>query len=422
MNPFNRDDFLWLTSDEASPILEQVQAAFEERTNAVRIAKSLRKTTTPTRSALVMEQAQLRIRARRKFSHADKMFFTRRGLEQASGQRLAEYKARRFTETTNVADICCGIGGDLIALAKRNAESSSGGSVSRTIGVDNDDLTCLFAQKNLEVNGLASGRVQVEHADFADFDLEAMDGLHIDPDRRTHERTVHGNRFSPNLEDVFSEIDSDMSVAIKVAPGTPSELYFPVGLQREWIGDHRECKQQVLWSGPATDKPGHRTATSVAKDGRYSQISIDELELDPTVEVFDSIHRYIFEPHPAVLAAKLTDIVARQHELRRFTTSIAYLTGDDPTEDPLLTQFEVLEVLPLNIRKTVDVLNSLGVGEVEVKKRGIETVTADQFARMKLSGPNFATIILTRLRRTRIVVIAKRKSNKLTMPASDETT
>ena len=119
MNLETRDDFLWLMSEEADPILKQVQGAFAERVNVVRIAKSLRKLTTPTRGALVMEQAQLRKKAGQKFTRASRMFFTRRGLEQASGQRLAEYKASRFQSLENVADVCCGIGGDLLSLARR---------------------------------------------------------------------------------------------------------------------------------------------------------------------------------------------------------------------------------------------------------------------------------------------------------------
>lgn len=417
MNPETRDDFLWLMTDEAAPSLKKVQAAFEERINAVRIAKALRKTTTATRSALVMEQAQLRVRARRKFTRASQMFFTRRGLEQASGRQLAAYKARRFEALANVADICCGIGGDLIAFAKRGLKDSKTASDHlNTVGVEIDELTCLFARRNLEVNSLDLNQVNVQQVDFADFDLTDFDGLHIDPDRRTKDRTVHGNRFSPSLQDVFSRISPDCSVAIKVAPATPWANYFPVGAQREWIGDHRECKQQVLWLGPATDKPGHRTATYIGKGGVVSQVSVAEENLDQTIGVFDSIHQYVFEPHPAVLAAKLTDTIARKYGLRRFTSSIVYLTGHEPIDDPLLAQFEVLDILQLNIRKTSAILKILEVGEIEVKKRGVEDVAAAQFGRMKLEGPNRATVILTRLGRNRIVVIAKRKDNPLTLP------
>ena len=119
MDPSTLEDFLWLMSDEATEILRQTQEAFDERINAVRIAKSLRSKTTPTRAAIVMDQAQLRIRGRQKFELAGQMFFTRRGLEQSTGQDIAAYKATRFEGIGAVADLCCGIGGDLQGLVRR---------------------------------------------------------------------------------------------------------------------------------------------------------------------------------------------------------------------------------------------------------------------------------------------------------------
>lgn len=406
-------------SDSASTILTKVGGAIEDHVNAVRIAKSLRKQTTATRAAMVMEQAQLRIRARRKFSRADQMFFTRRGLEQATGRRLAAYKARRLRGLPLVADVCCGIGGDLIAIAKRNAgQPENEPAATETIGVDLDELTCLFARRNLEVNSIEPDRVEVRNIDFSEFEMEQLNALHIDPDRRTEDRTVHGNRFSPRLQAVFERVSPHCSAVVKVAPATPGAEYFPVQMQREWIGDHRECKQQLLWLGPATDLPGHRTATYVGKRGVVSQVSIAETEFDQTVEVFDTIHAFVFEPHPTVLAAKLTDVLARQYELRRFNSSIVYLTGNQPVDDPLLTQFEVLEIVPLNLRKVAEVLRGLDVGEIEVKRRGVEEVIAGQVSRLKLNGTRRATVILTRRGRSRIAIIAKRKKNPLVSTAS----
>src|SRR6266511_2969792 len=61
-----------------------------------------------TRAAL--ETALLRRRARAKFRHADRMFFTREALEQASSEPVARHRARRFAGLGVVADLCCGIG------------------------------------------------------------------------------------------------------------------------------------------------------------------------------------------------------------------------------------------------------------------------------------------------------------------------
>ena len=73
--------------------------------------------------------------------------------------------------------------------------------------------------------------------------------------------------------------------------------------------------------------------------------------------------------------------------------------------------------MSLNLRNTQRALKQLDVGVIEVKKRGIEQVTAEQFGRLKLEGPNKATVILTRLGRTRVSIIAKRPDNDLQAPA-----
>ena len=416
MNLETRDDFLWLMSEEAFPILEEVQGAFADRVNVVRIAKSLRKLTTPTRGALVMEQAQLRRKAGQKFTRASRMFFTRRSLEQASGQRLAEYKATRFQSLENVADICCGLGGDLLSLARRNELGKSTVPTARTIGVEIDELTSLFARKNLDVYSLKRGLADVRQVDFANFDLSKLDGIHVDPDRRVQERTVHGSRFLPSLPDVFQRLSSGCTAAIKVAPATPYAKYFPLNIQREWIGNDRECKQQVLWVGPGTAQPGHRTATHIGKQGEVRQVSILESESRPDVIVGNQMKRYLYEPHAIVLAAQLNNVVGHRHGLQRFSADVVYLTGDEDVEDPLLTRFEVLAVLPINLRKTQVFLNRLEVGEIEVKKRGVDDVTASQFKRLKLEGDQRATVLLTRLGRSRIAVIAKRRGNPITNP------
>ena len=66
MTTNNYEDYRWLISAQAAPILTETQIAIENRVNALTIAKKLRKQISAERSALVMEQAQLRIRGRKK--------------------------------------------------------------------------------------------------------------------------------------------------------------------------------------------------------------------------------------------------------------------------------------------------------------------------------------------------------------------
>jgi hypothetical protein len=295
----SQKEFAWLTSEAAEEHLAVAIRLFEKNLNPLKTAKLLRKSITPERAAMVMEQAQLRIRARNKFKNADNMFFTGRSLEQSSSELLATYKAKRFRSCQNLADICCGIGGDLMALAKR-AHDNTGFA---TVGVVSDSVATHFAAANLKA--AAALNVKVENASFADVDVSEFDGVHIDPDRRVRGRTTVGHFFEPTLKEIFERLSLDRQmVAIKVAPATDFEYPgFPI--ERQWIGQWRECKQQVLWAGPEIQEDT-RVATVVAKDGARCHFRFLESDTMPrTPKVADEIGPFIYEPPPSILAAKL---------------------------------------------------------------------------------------------------------------------
>src|SRR5215831_16380737 len=65
-----------------------------------------------------LAQHELRLRARAKFTRAMDMYFTRPGLEQASAEAIARDRSARYKDAARVMDLCCGIGGDLVALAE----------------------------------------------------------------------------------------------------------------------------------------------------------------------------------------------------------------------------------------------------------------------------------------------------------------
>src|SRR5918999_5369622 len=84
-------------------------------------AARLRARHPPDLVAAVLTQLRLRARARDKFGpDADRMYFTRDGLEQATRATVAAHRARRFAACPAaggqagrrpVLDLCCGIGG-----------------------------------------------------------------------------------------------------------------------------------------------------------------------------------------------------------------------------------------------------------------------------------------------------------------------
>lgn len=393
-----RQEFNWLFSEEGKSLVALVESDFQQRKNALSINKSLRKQTTPVRAAIVIEQAQLRMHALKKFACADQMFFTRRGLEQSTALQIARYKATHLRGLKNVADICCGIGGDLIALAARAV------SGIHTVGMDADELTAAIAGHNLA--GVGIFNAEVRHQTFEDADLLDFDGLHIDPDRRAKSRTVRGDFFQPKLPDVYAALTPEQTVAIKVAPATPFHDAMPSGLQREWIGDNRECKQQVLWSGPKTPKPHSTTATMVANSGKVFTYSATSKRVAAgRLGSAPAIGESIFEPHPTVLASGLMSSLAEDVGLLPISEHADYLTGSLIQKTPLLSEYKIVETMKLDLRQISAALRRYNVGEIIIKKRGVEQEIFNQLIRLKVAGEHRATVIATRHLRRRIAFI-----------------
>src|SRR5262249_45220977 len=137
------DDYKWLVSEEASPWLARAREEWEAAGGEVTVATvgRLRRDLSAERAHLILEQAELRQRAQEKFSRAGKMFFTRKGLEQATDEGIALYKSARFPSgNCELYDICCGIGGDLIALVQDRI----------CTGGDIDPICQLLAEQNIK--------------------------------------------------------------------------------------------------------------------------------------------------------------------------------------------------------------------------------------------------------------------------------
>lgn len=401
------NDFVWLTSASAAELLCTTMDLFAKNHNPLKTAKLLRKSISPSRAALVMEQAQLRIRARRKFSDADRLFFSGKSLQQSTSSRIATYKVRRFSGVKRIADICCGIGGDLISLAKHDGENIE------TVGVEKDPVTAHFANANLAALNIKNAKVLCRS--FEDFDAAAWDGLHFDPDRRANGRTTTGSLFEPSMRDIFDRIDTKRQlVAIKVAPATEIEMpEFPV--EREWIGEWRECKQQVIWAGPSITESS-KVATIIDNNGAHCQFRHpDNSKIEKPPQIAGSIGPYLYEPHASVLAAGLGEVVAAKHSLQYLSRGVAYMNGQSLLRDvePILKCYRVDDVLPADLKLIQKKLKQHGVGQLVVKKRGVDQVLADRVSRLKLSGDRKATVMLTRHRRSRRAVLVTRMSPSL---------
>ncbi|NLE38246.1 MAG: hypothetical protein GX621_09505 [Pirellulaceae bacterium] len=405
MNP-TCDDFRWLLGNEGRAWLDRTSeprgatgAASAGARSEVAFAAALRRELSAERTHLILEQLELRRRARAKFVLADRMFFTRLGLEQATDQVVATYKARRLDGGVTF-DLCCGIGGDLAALGVRGP----------AIGVDRNRMHALLARENARVAG-KGGDVAVVVGDVTELHLDENIVWHLDPDRRADGRRSTQVAFhSPGLGVIEGMRGRDPDAAIKLAPAADPPAEWQAAAELEWISRQHECRQLVAWFGHLAEQPGLRRATIL----RATTLA-DEPEAYCLIgrpgrprEASGQIGRYVFEPDSAVLAADLTGELADQHALSALTVGGGYLTGDEPIESPLMARFEVLESLPFDKRRVKRLLAQREFGRLEIKFRGVPIQPDTLRRQLRVKGDVSGVLLLARRGESVTAIVARR--------------
>jgi len=317
------------------------------------------------------EEAALTLGTRLRREHPD-------GLEQATRQSVAQVRARRFAGRGRVADLCCGIGGDLVAIAR------AGCSV---VGVERNPLTAEVARANARALGL-SERVRVETGDVAAYDLAGFDTVFCDPARRTARgRVFDPAAYSPPWGWVTRLFARDC--AVKAAPGIPHELV-PEGVEAEWVSDHGEVKEAVLWSGGLGSGVSRRATLLPSGATLTPDHALGEAPMG-------RVGRYLYEPGGAVVRAHLVAEVAAVVGGRLVDPTIAYITADRLVVTPYATAYEVTDVMPFGLKRLRAALRERGVGTVTVKKRGSAIEPERLRRQLRLHGRGSAVVILTRV-------------------------
>ncbi len=364
----------------------------------------LRRRFSSEEAAGLLEVATARQRATQqaKFSRAGEMFFTKSGLEQASGETIATYGAARFARYlppgSQIADLGCGIGGDSLALARH----------FHVTGVDLDPARLLFAQANAAALGLAD-RFTTLQADLTTLDPTPFEALFFDPARRTAEgrRIFSVEGYSPPLSIVKSWLAKTPNLAVKIAPGVNYAELDDYDCEVEIISEHGDVKEAVLWFGgfrPMISPLPRRRATLLP-----SADTLTDQPSQPSVESSEPL-AYLYEPDGAVIRAGLVEGLAHQLNALKIDPTIAYLTASELAITPFAQAYRVIESLPFSLKKLNQRLNALGAGRVVVKKRGSPIEPQELERALKLKGPSSAEfiVVLTHIKGVHSAIIAQK--------------
>ncbi|MET8489853.1 methyltransferase domain-containing protein [Streptomyces cellulosae] len=377
------NDLAPLLTPEGRALLDEVRDT--DPAQELAVATRLRRDHPAELVSAALGQARLRQRAMAKFGAEDaaRMFFTPNGVEQSTRRSVAAYRAERLRAAgvRSVADLCCGIGGDAIALARAGI---------RVLAVDRDPQTAAAARANAEALGLA-GLIEVREADVTEVDTSGYDAVFVDPARRSSKRgrIFDPEAYSPPLSwAVGAALKAPKAAALKIAPGVPHEAV-PAEAEAEWISDGGDVKEAVLWFGTA---PGTVRATLLPGPRTLVSRGLPDPEVRP-------VGRYLYEPDGAVIRSHLVAEAAEPLDGGLIDPTIAYITADTLTPTPYATAYEITDQLTFNVKKLKALLREREVGVLTVKKRGsaVEPEELRRKALPKPHGTSSVTVFLTRV-------------------------
>lgn len=332
----------------------------------------------PGLAAAALTLADLRAHAKGKLGErAEKLYFTRAGLEQATRWVVAERRAARFARSVGeVTDLCCGMGTDALAFAEAGLKVEA---------VDLSEETVAFARANAEALGLA---VEVRVGDALRTSMG--ESVFADPARRGGgTRNFNPAEYSPPLDELLARIGGARYAAVKLGPGIKHE-WLPEGAEAEWVSVDRDVVEACLWLGEAAEVPRR---ASVCKAGVWHELTGSGEERAAVGEV----GQYLYEPDGAVIRAGLVAELAEILNARTASENIAYLYSDELRDTPFARAWKVEEVWPLHPKKLRVLLAEREIGRLTIKQRGTGIDPAELRKQLRLKGSNEATLVATRI-------------------------
>jgi SAM-dependent methyltransferase len=350
-------------------------------------------------AALSTSFARRRAKASGKFERPQAMLFTRDGYEQASSSAVARHRSERFAGLARVADLCCGIGADAIALA---------GHASNIVACDIDPDARACAAFNAAALGAAS-RIRFCDESALTISLDGVDAAFADPARRSGAKRVRSaDEYVPPLDALLTrahEIHAGR-LCVKAAPG----IDFASGnwrgalgnlpLEVEIVSERGVCKEATLWCGGFARGNGARRATVIDAAGTHV------LDADDAAPVATAKPcAFLGEPDPAIIRAGLIDEACALGNAAPMDGRVAYLTSDLPVPTPFIRWHAVDAVVAFSIKRLRDHLRARGIGRLVVKTRAFPMRPEELIAQLKLKGDGRATVICTTIGERRLAFV-----------------
>jgi hypothetical protein len=267
-----------------------------------------------------------------------------------------------------VTDLTAGCGGDAIALTEVAAA---------VLAVEHDPARVQLLRHNLPSSAL------VVHGDAMAAPV-LPDAWWADPGRRVDGRRLKRLRDGIPSLPALVERFGNRAAGIAVSPGVAlDDPDLPAAAELEFVQVGQRLVEASVWLGGLRERgPGGGEEGLVSRSATLLPAGLHvrgeaASELLPVGEVGS----YLLEPAPALVRARLHEVVGEGIGARRLAPRRAMLTGDAATDSPWFTSWVVEAVLPAHVKSVRRHLQELGdATPLEISLHGMD-IDVDRWVR-----------------------------------------
>lgn len=303
----------------------------------------------------IFEIAKCRIKARKKFGElAEKLFFDEEGLRYATPPIVADYRARRIKGDV-VADICCGVGMQLIYFSKY---------AEKAVGVEID----CFRAKLAMLNAVAmDAKIKIIKGDALSkkiFDKINADCIFCDPSRKEKEEKRKFETLLPNPMKVYSLYSSKTDrIAFELPPQISREEIKIEG-EKEYTSLNFNLNRLALYTGELAECD--TSAVSLPSEERITDLD-EKMKLKKT----DKALEYIYEVDRTIIKAGLLENLTGKIGFNGYIIQIdkrrGLLTSSSEYKSAFLRKYEVVAKCNFDYHKLNRILKKLGARKATLR-------------------------------------------------------
>ena len=337
----------------------------------------------------MLSQIKLQKRNLNKLPISNELLFTEQGAQQATSWKLAKYHATKFKAFNKVADLCCGIGVDLINIAKEKEQ---------VYAIDLDADILKIAKYNCKSQNL--NNIKFISGKAEEFNQQ-VDAIFIDPDRRPgRNRRIAPEEYSPPFSKIMELRNICPNIAVKLSPAIDYiRLNLPIDSTLEFVSENGTLKEILLCMGDLATENCERKAvllpTNLTLQNSNAKIKITEIQ------------KYLFEPDPAIIRAGLVQEMGNKIGYNLIDSKLALLTGSHILQSEFGKVFEVEEIMKFDLKKVRKYVRENKIGELIIKTRGFPESVERFRKKIKLKGKKSVVMFILRKGDDHIIVFAQ---------------